>query len=46
MTNRSKPVLCGIPEIVTFMMSFSAPVVIVTLPLALGRHAVMAAEDA
>src|SRR5215472_14055297 len=46
MTNRSNPVLCGMPEIVTFMMSFSAPVVIVTLPLALGRHVLMAAEDA
>src|SRR6516225_7033407 len=46
MTNRSKPVLCGIPEMVTFMESFSELVVMVTLPLALGRHALMAADEA
>src|SRR5262249_52934023 len=45
MTNRSKSLPCGMPEMVTFIVSFSDPVVMVTVPLALGRHAVMAADD-
>src|SRR5215470_5421212 len=44
-TNRSKPVLGGMPRRLTFMTSFSAPGVIVTCPPAFGRHAVMAGDD-
>src|SRR5215471_13929442 len=45
MTNRSKLALCGMPWMVTFMLSFSAPVVMVTWPEAWGRHPLIAAED-
>src|SRR5262249_55905029 len=45
MTNRSNPLLAGMPCRVTFMVSFSLPAVIVTFPPAFGRHAEMAADD-
>src|SRR5262249_10484137 len=45
MTNRSKPVLAGMPCRVTFMMSFGAVGVMVTGPPALGGHEVMAGDD-
>src|SRR5215813_6413536 len=45
MTNRSKPVLAGMPCRLTFMMSFSAVGVMVTCPPAFGRHDVMAEDD-
>src|SRR5215469_1398653 len=45
-TNRSKPVLTGMPVSVTFMVSLIVPVVMVACPAACGRQAVMAGDDA
>src|SRR5689334_17368741 len=44
-TNRSNPVLGGMPCRLTFMVSFSDPVVMVACPPAFGRHAEMAGDD-
>src|SRR6516225_21392 len=45
MTNRSNSLLAGMPCTVTVMVSLIVPEVMVTCPLALGRHDVMAADD-
>src|SRR5215470_18121693 len=45
MTNRSKPVLAGMPCRLTVMVSLRVPGVMVARPPALGRHAEIAAED-
>src|SRR5215472_17595564 len=45
-TNRSNPVWAGMPCRLTFIVSFSAPVVMVTCPPACGRQAAMAGDDA
>src|SRR6516164_159654 len=45
-TNRSKPVLAGMPVSVTFMVSLSDPGVMVACPAAFGRQAEMAEDDA
>src|SRR5215467_12641787 len=44
-TNRSKPVLAGMPCSETTILSFSACGVMVTCPPAFGRQAVMAADE-
>src|SRR6516164_10756260 len=44
-TNRSKPVLAGIPVTVTFIVSLSVPGVMVACPDGFGRQAEMAADD-
>src|SRR5487761_1869958 len=44
MTNRSKPVFAGRPLTETVIVSLGDPGVIVAVPLALGRHAVMPGE--
>ena len=44
MTNRSKPALAGMLCTVTFMTSLRDPGVMVTRPVACGRHAVMFAD--
>src|SRR6185437_406033 len=41
MTNRSKPVLAGMPLMLTTIVSLSDPVVIFTCPATLGKHAAM-----
>src|SRR6516165_10249778 len=46
MTNRSKPVLAGMPCSETTILSFSPCGVMVTCPPAFGRQAVIAADDA
>src|SRR5262249_53490001 len=44
-TNRSKPVLAGMPCRLTLMVSLSFPGVMVTCPPAFARHAEMAEDD-
>src|SRR5215469_9694637 len=44
-TNRSKPVLAGMPVSVTFMVSLGGVVVMVACPAAFGRQAEMAEDD-